>query len=164
MEGIGYWVFLLVLYLLSGLLKKKRRTEARRRLENEDEPRQTQPESAGQPEWLKNIFQDLSGLKDEIQPLVEQDIQEDEPLPYVEPETVPEEEMEEDYSDVSEFVMDMRDSGMPTEPDHHDDSILEQPVTKQGFLVLLHNKSGLRNAILLKEVLDKPRALRPSIR
>lgn len=53
MEGIGYWLFLLILYLLSTLLKKRQQKAARRRLEGEP----VEPEQEWEPpEFLKNLF------------------------------------------------------------------------------------------------------------
>ncbi len=53
MEGIGYWLFLLLLYLLSTLLKKRQQKAARKRLEGEQEEPKPEWEP---PDFLKNLF------------------------------------------------------------------------------------------------------------
>ncbi len=151
MEGIGYWIFLLILYLLSGLLKKRQKEAARRRLLLEEEdPNEPQPESKPQPDWLKDIFQDLSGLDEDLETDIVIEDFEDEPVP----------EQKEDV----EVVI-----SPPEVEDTFSLEPIERNVSKpsnlptRGFQSLLRNQAGLRNAILLKEILDKPLALRSEI-
>ena len=81
MEGIGYWIFLLALYLISTLAKKRKQKKAWETLDKEEE---NQGDTSSQPDFIEQFFGDL--VSKEEKPIVS----DDEPEPE---EVYPEEEI-----------------------------------------------------------------------
>ena len=161
MEGIGYWIFLLALYLISTLAKKRKQKKAWETLDNEEE---NQGDTPLQPDFIEQFFGDL--VPKEERPI----ISEDEPEPE---EVYPEEEIPiETESIPSEVQADLSHSSFKAFESPFDKrhvgafSHWDLPEKKsageslESILGQLKGKTNLRRAIILKEILDKPLALR----
>lgn len=149
MEGLGYWLFLLLLYLLSMMMKKRQQNATRRSLEA-DEPAEQTPDWA-QSSFFKNLFGDLA-QEDLVEPEVEYEMQpEAEILPPEKPSEIVEELRIEKEKPRSEFEQSTTDAYK-----HH--------IISGEWETLFTDIAGIRRAIVLKEVLDRPRALKRNIR
>ena len=63
MEGIGYWLIIAVLYLLSAFMKKRKQQAARRELEQEDSvPDSEQKQTLFQAKYLQDLFGDMKNM------------------------------------------------------------------------------------------------------
>ncbi|NOZ03605.1 MAG: hypothetical protein GXO92_03230 [FCB group bacterium] len=164
MEGIGYWLFLLVLYLLSMLMKKRQREAARSRLEK--------GESAGE-KIKKPVRSDfLKELFGEELPFVDEYVQaEKEPLDIetlsTEPESsVPDIEPVRETITVDYRPVPKKKIDMITHRRYMD--VKPRTYGRHPFAGILksfvNSPDHLKQAIVLKEILDKPRALRRAIR
>ncbi|MFQ6604593.1 MAG: hypothetical protein ACE5D8_03460 [Fidelibacterota bacterium] len=167
MEGKGYWIFLLIMYGLSALMKRRQQAAARRKILEEDqsfseEPKENKPEP-------RDIFRELfegAWLEEE------QDTE-----PVVVPTSSPPWQQEDASEDV---IADQKTEEIP-EPNPEQErsivntqveTILTENVTKvpssrkvdTALLYQLKNTSALKNSILVREILDKPRSLRRRIR
>jgi len=155
MEDFGYWLFLLVLYLLSAFMKKKKQKAAYRKLEEEDE-KEVGWEA---PEFVKELFSDFSEpeeTKEEIVLPPEVDtVDHDVKLePRVENKSeVPLEKIHKTHKDLSS-KSDDRVGTLKRKS-------LKKEILKTSFFKKQHD---VRMAMIYKEVLDKPRALRGRFR
>ncbi|MFC1581831.1 hypothetical protein ACFL3L_02915 [Candidatus Neomarinimicrobiota bacterium] len=173
MEGIGYWIFLIIIYALSSYLRKKQRSRA---VENKEEESQaaSKPKTS-QADFLRQIFGEIEKeiiperkdvlLEDEVPIEDESDIpelihKERKPLPI---EPVPVEEIS-----TFRFNEDKLDS-----PGKISDVAFKKPeyatkVKSNRLLGILKSMvkgpDSLQRSIILKEILGKPRALRHTIR
>ncbi|RMF10209.1 MAG: hypothetical protein D6762_01995, partial [Candidatus Neomarinimicrobiota bacterium] len=150
----GYWIVLLVLYLLSGLLKKRQQQAARRRLEAVEEGPAEEPKPPPEPDWLKNLFQEFVEPEVSVAPVRES---EPEPPPTVEPPS-PSPEPEETGPEPLNVLEHLKEEKPPAEP---------LPVGSGRAAEIrswLTSPEGLRQAVLLREILDRPRAYRRTIR
>lgn len=156
MEDFGYWIFLLILYLFSVFMKKKKQKAAYRKMEEEEE----EENGWEAPGFIKELLPDLVETEDE---------QEEEIVPPV-VETV-------DYDAKIEPSPEYK-SEVPLEKIHRapddlsliddDDQIgtirrkfLKKEILKTSFF---KNQQNVRMAVIYKEILDKPRALRRRFR
>lgn len=163
MEGIGYWLFLLVLYLISGLMRKRRQ---RRQIPQEGEPDLEESGKSG----LFKFPEDFFGSEDE---------EEEEPESVV-LEKLPIEEDELD-SEIPEWFDEVSEERVPepavSEMAAHSPDVGWQDIWKttgynirsagtQPILddIIFESKQDLRKAIIMKEILDPPRALKRRIR
>ena len=161
MEGIGYWIFLLALYLISTLAKKRKQKKAWETLDKEEE---NQGDTPLQPDFIEQFFGDL--VPKEERPI----ISEDEPEPE---EVYPEEEIPIETESIPSEVQadlplssfkafespfDKRHVGAFSHWDLPEKKLAEESLA--SILVQLNGKTNLRRAIILKEILDKPLALR----
>ena len=161
MEGIGYWIFLLALYLISTLAKKRKQKKAWETLDNEEE---NQGDTPLQPDFIEQFFGDL--LPKEERPVISEDEPEpeevypEEEIP-IETESIPS-EVQADLSLSSfkafESPFDKRHVGAFSHWDLPEKKLAEESLA--SILVQLNGKTNLRRAIILKEILDKPLALR----
>ena len=161
MEGIGYWIFLLALYLISTLAKKRKQKKAWETLDNEEE---NQGDTPLQPDFIEKFFGDL--VPKEERPIISEDEPEpeevypEEEIP-IETESIPS-EVQADLSHSSfkafESPFDKRDVGAFSHWDLPEKKLAEESLA--SILVQLNGKTNLRRAIILKEILDKPLALR----
>ncbi len=63
MEGIGYWLIIAALYLLSAFMKKRKQQADRRKLEQEDlVPDSEQKQTFFQAEFLQDLFGDMKNM------------------------------------------------------------------------------------------------------
>ncbi len=161
MEGIGYWIFLLALYLISTLAKKRKQKKAWETLDNEEE---NQGDTPLQPDFIEQFFGDL--VPKEERPIISEDEPEpeevypEEEIP-IETESIPS-EVQADLSHSSfkafESPFDKRHVGAFSHWDLPEEKLAEESLA--SILVQLNGKTNLRRAIILKEILDKPLALR----
>ena len=161
MEGIGYWIFLLALYLISTLAKKRKQKKAWETLDNEEE---NQGDTPLQPDFIEQFFGDL--VPKEERPIISEDEPEpeevypEEEIP-IETESIPS-EVQADLSLSSfkafESPFDKRHVGAFSHWDLPEKKLAEESLA--SILVQLNGKTNLRRAIILKEILDKPLALR----
>ncbi len=150
MEGIGYWLFLLVLYSLSMLAKKRKQKQAWQELEQQEEG-QPPPQQPTMPGFLQDIFDDMVETKAEAKIKGEPEYDEEitiEPPPskpvYVQPKPV-------EYEHSIKWK-------------HSQFSEPKKAPTTSKLMSALKHPNGLKQAILLKEILGKPRALRKKVR
>ena len=161
MEGIGYWIFLLALYLISTLAKKRKQKKAWETLDKEEE---NQGDTPLQPDFIEQFFGDL--VPKEERPIISEDEPEpeevypEEEIP-IETESIPS-EVQADFSHSSfkafESPFDKRHVGAFSHWDLPEKKSAGESL--ESILGQLKGKTNLRRAIILKEILDKPLALR----
>ena len=163
MEGIGYWLPIAALYLLSAFMKKRKRQAARRELEQEDSvPDSEQKQTLFQAKFLQDLFGDMKNMAERSGLVSEQEKdgfiipEEDESIEYeqelfdkdLEQESI--EPLETVFKDISEQAPKLLK--IDWEGTHH------------YLSPMLRDRHHLKRAIVLKEILDKPRAMRRAIR
>ena len=160
MEGIGYWIFLAVLYLLSSLMKKRRQQAIGQQQDKED-PNSTDEVKPNpfQAEFLQDLFRDMKDLVEDPEEITEDEIENiyvDEEAEEIEPEK----EVVVASNENSHAVFEDRSEPAP-EPLHEEYQYWKkQKVEMSAFSSLFTSMNDLKRAIVLKEILDKPRALR----
>ena len=160
MEGIGYWIFIAVLYLLSSLMKKRRQQAIGQQQDKED-PNSTDEVKPNpfQAEFLQDLFRDMKDLVEDPEEITEDEIENiyvDEEAEEIEPEkevvVASDEKSHAVFEDLSE---------PEPEPIHEEYQYWKkQKVEMSAFSSLFTSMNDLKRAIVLKEILDKPRALR----
>ena len=166
MEGVGYWLIIAVLYLLSAFMKKRKQQDARRKLEQEDSvPDSEQKQTLFQAEFLQDLFGDMKNMAERSGLVLEQEKDDiiipdaDESIEYeqelfdkdLDPELI--EPLETVFKDISEEAPKL------LKIDWEGIS-----VTHHHLSPMLRDRHHLKRAIVLKEILDKPRAMRRAIR
>ena len=166
MEGIGYWLIIAVLYLLSAFMKKRKQQAARRELEQEDSvPDSEQKQTLFQAEFLQDLFGDMKNMAERSGLVSEQEKDDfiipeaDESIEYeqelfdkdLEPEQIePGETIFKDISEQAPELLKIDLEGIT--------------ISHQHLSPILGDRHHLKRAIVLKEILDKPRAMRRAIR
>ncbi len=160
MEGVGYWIFLLILYSLSMMAKKRKQKQAWKQLEDqESEDQPATPQSPQMPGFLQDIFQEI---KAEI---VEEKPKDDIPHKGYEPEGKDEFDVKvEEPPEPRPVINKTKDADHSIHWESSNTEKKAQDATQSKPLSFLQSTGGLKQAIVLKEVLDKPRSLRRSIR
>jgi len=163
MEGIAYWLFIAALYFLSSLMKKRQQKVARNKLDFEDTVSENSDFKENEPETMNDFFDQLKSYGKEfldVEDLEEEskeyEIQEDDINKEIE--TTPSEEISRAvFDDVSEDSL---------KPIHKEYRIKTKENESIAFLVnsILNDNNKVKKAIILKEIFDKPRALRRLIR
>ena len=166
MEGLAYWLFIAVLYFLSSLMKRRQQNFARKKLDEEDVQFEQDDfvETDTDPETMDDFFDQLRNYgkgfleSDDDKTEDEVEIQEKE---YIDPEVTVESAKEE----TSRAVFGDLSKNSP-EPVHKEYIIKQKHTLKTSELVssLLNDDNKVKKAIILKEIFDKPRALRRAIR
>ena len=165
MEGIGYWLFLAALYFLMSLMKKRKQKSARRMLD-EDESIQESDQQSGpfQSETLQDLFNEIKNFgQDILEPGADEidDYEFEEPIDTEEqPEIIDESEPVQTSRAISEDFSEEY-------PEHiHKKYPVKKKVSATGHFIspLLKDSNTIKQAIILKEILDKPRALKRFIR
>ena len=155
MEGIGYWIFIAVLYLLSSFMKKRRQQHDKKDPNSTDEVKP----NPFQAEFLQNLFRDMKDLVEDSEDITEDEIENiyvDEEADEIEPEK----EVVVASDENSHVVFDDLSKPEP-EPIHEAYQYWKkQKVEMSAFSSLFTSMNDLKRAIVLKEILDKPRALR----
>ena len=160
MEGIGYWIFIAVLYLLSSLMKKRRQQAIGQQQDKED-PNSTDEVKPNpfQAEFLQDLFRDMKDLVEDPEEISEEEIENiyfDEEVEEIEPEK----EVVVASDENSHVVFEDLSEPEP-EPIHEEYKYWKkQKVEMSAFSLSFTSMNDLKRAILLKEILDKPRALR----
>jgi|TARA_Y100000294_G_scaffold58368_1_gene55160 Tfp pilus assembly protein PilO len=166
MEGVGYWLIIAVLYLLSAFMKKRKQQDARRKLEQEDSvPDSEQKQTLFQAEFLQDLFGDMKNMAERSGLVLEQEKDDiiipdaDESIEYeqelfdkdLDPELI--EPLETVFKDISEQA-----------PKLLKIDLEEKSITHHYLNPILRDRHNLKRAIVLKEILDKPRAMKRAIR
>ena len=166
MEGVGYWLIIAVLYLLSAFMKKRKQQDARRKLEQEDSvPDSEQKQTLFQAEFLQDLFGDMKNMAERSGLVLEQEKDDiiipdtDESIEYeqelfdtdLEQESIaPLETVFKDISEEAPKLLKIDWEGIS--------------VTHHHLSPMLRDRHHLKRAIVLKEILDKPRAMKRAIR
>tara|TARA_Y100000031_G_C7947848_1_gene260109 strand:+ start:82 stop:570 length:489 start_codon:yes stop_codon:yes gene_type:complete len=162
MDGVGYWLIIAAFYLLSSLMKQRKQKAARQALEQEDSI--PGPEKEYSPPLLQNLFGDFwkmvedSGREEKKTeddfPVIESDEQmehETEPIII---------EADSDKLEKSDFTYLPEKTQKLT---YTGKNFWQKTTTGQNhFSAVL--KNDLKTAFVLKEILDKPRAMKRTIR
>ena len=165
MEGIGYWLFLAALYFLLSLMKKRKQKSARRMLD-EDESIQESDQQSGpfQSETLQDLFNEIKNFGQDI---LEPSADEIADYEFEEPTDTDEQPEIIDESEAVQTARAIFDDFSEKYPEHiHKKYPIRKKVSPTGHFIssILKDVDRLKQAIILKEVLDKPRALKRSIR
>ena len=157
MEGLSYWIFLAVMYLLSAFMKKRRQ-------QGTDVPIEKKP-SIFQNQFFQDLFQDMKEIEvesedsfiEEFDDAYNDEISEEEVDKILEKEIISTSEKE----NQTVFV----DSLKPT--DLHDSKKYQLLNSHKINSVIqgnyFKNLDDVKRGIIIKEILDKPRALRKKI-
>ena len=166
MEGIGYWLIIAVLYLLSAFMKKRKQQAARRELEQEDSvPDSEQKQTLFQAKILQDLFGDMKNMA-ERSGLVSEQEKDD----FIIPEA----------DESIEYEQELFDKDLEPEPIEPGKTVFKDiseqapellkidwegiTITHHHLSPILRDRHHLKRAIVLKEILDKPRAMRRAIR
>ena len=155
MDSLGYWLFLLILYMLSFMMKKRKQKAARQKLEGDEE------NGWQTPDFVKGIFADFvdkgeEELDEAVFTELEEELEEELGKPeFLEPpQEIPLEESHLPKKDLS-IIDEHRTIG----------TIAHREIKKVIFRsIFFQNQGDVRMAMIYKEIMDKPRALRRSIR
>jgi len=157
MEGIAYWLFIAALYFLSSLMKRRQQKVARNKLDFEDTVSDNSDFKENEPETMDDFFDQLKSYGKEFLDL--DDVEEENEHYEISKENINEEiEIETTPSeDISEYR---------PEPIHKEYRIKTKEKENISLLVnsILNDNNKVKKAIILKEIFDKPRAIRRSIR
>ena len=162
MEGLGYWFFLAVIYLLSAFLKKRKRQAARQQGEQEKLGSQTQEsQNPFKSDFLKDIFGDIKEFGQEHDVEIQEEYFDNKELDEKQISMAKEDQTSKEHDHV--VFEDL--SNPEPEPIHKEYEYWKKdPVKKHKFDLSFDSNDELKRAIIMKEILDKPRAQRRSIR
>ena len=141
MEGLAYWIFLAAFYLLSAFMKKRRQQVS------DSDTSSEKKSNIFQNQFFQDMFQDMKEIDVEPEVLsLEQDsyLEEDNSL-----------EEEPIFKELSNFSNE--------DGNKKNKSISKHDIKKQIGVNLFKNPKDLKRGIIMKEILDKPRALRKNI-
>ena len=155
MDSLGYWLFLLILYMLSFMMKKRKQKAARQKLEGDEE------NGWQTTDFVKGIFADFvdkgeEELDEAVFTELEEELEEElgKPEFHEPPQEIPLEESHLPKKDLS-IIDEHRTIG----------TIAHREIKKVIFRsIFFQNQGDVRMAMIYKEIMDKPRALRHSIR
>ena len=155
MDSLGYWLFLLILYMLSFMMKKRKQKAARQKLEGDEE------NGWQTTDFVKEIFADFvdkgeEELDEAVFTELEEELEEElgKPEFHEPPQEIPLEESHLPKKDLS-ITDEHRTIG----------TIAHREIKKVIFRsIFFQNQGDVRMAMIYKEIMDKPRALRRSIR
>jgi len=150
MEGLSYWIFLAAFYLLSAFMKKRRQQVSDSDTSTEKKP------SIFQNQFFQDLFQDMKEVNVESEDsflekfdnLDEREILEEENNKTLEEEVV----ISEDLSKSSDVEKDKKIKRLSS-----------YDIKNQLQVSFFKNIDDLKRGIIIKEILDKPRALRKNI-
>ena len=165
MEGIGYWLFLAALYFLMSLMKKRQQKSARRMLDdNESVQESDQQPGPFQSETLQELFNEIKNFGQDILEPGADEIADYEFEDSIEAEEQPEIIDEPELVQTSRAIF--KDFSEEYPELNHKKYPLRKKVSATGHYIspLLKDSNSFKQAIILKEVLGKPRALKRSIR
>ncbi len=165
MEGIGYWLFLAALYFIMSLMKKRQQKSARRILDQDESvPESDQQPGPFQSETLQDLFNEIKNFGQDI---LEPDADEIDDYEFEEPIDTEEQPEIIDESEPVQTSRAISEDFSEKYPEHiHKKYPIRKKVSPTGHFIssILKDVGRLKQAIILKEVLDKPRALKRSIR
>ena len=155
MDSLGYWLFLLILYMLSFMMKKRKQKAARQKLDGDEE------NGWQTPGFVKEIFADFvdkgeEELDEAVFTELEEELEEElgKPEFHEPPQEIPLEESHLPKKDLS-IIDEHRTIGTIA---HRE---IKKVIYQSRFF---QNQGDVRMAMIYKEIMDKPRALRRSIR
>ena len=162
MEGLGYWFFLAVIYLLSAFLKKRKQQAARQKGEQEKLGSQTQEsQNPFKSDFLKDLFGDIKEFGQEHDVEIQEEYFDNKELDEKKISMAKEYQTSKEHDHV--VFEDL--SNPEPEPIHKEYQYWKtHPVKKHQFDLSFDSYDELKRAIIMKEILDKPRAQRRSIR
>ena len=162
MEGLGYWFFLAVMYLLSAFFKKRKQQATRQQGEQEKLGSQTQEsQNPFKSDFLKDIFGDIKEFGQEHDVEIQEEYFDNKELDEKQISMAKEDQTSKDHDHV--VFEDL--SNPEPEPIHKEYQYWKtHPVKKHQFDLSFDSYDELKRAIIMKEILDKPRAQRRSIR
>ena len=167
MDGLAYWLFIAALYFLSSLMKRRQQKFARNKLEREDidadDSDFIENKTSPAPESMDDFFDQLRNYGKEFLDFEEED--DDQYLSEDEEQIKQEVIIEEPSEDKSRAVFeDLSEEKL--EPIHEEYRITKKQNQNMSLLVnsILSDNNKVKKAIILKEIFDKPRALRRSMR
>ncbi len=162
MEGLGYWFFLAVMYLLSAFLKKRKQQATRQQGEQEKLGSQTQEsQNPFKSDFLKDIFGDIKEFGQEHDVEIQEEYFDNKELDEKQISMAKEDQTSKEHDHV--VFEDL--SNPEPEPIHKEYEYWKKdPVKKHKFDLSFDSNDELKRAIIMKEILDKPRAQRRSIR
>ena len=167
MDGLAYWLFIAALYFLSSLMKRRQQKFARNKLEREDidadDSDFIENKTSSAPESMDDFFDQLRNYGKEFLDFEDED---DDQYPSEDEEQIEQEVIiEEPSEDKSRAVFeDLSEEKL--EPIHEEYRITKKQNQNMSLLVnsILSDNNKVKKAIILKEIFDKPRALRRSMR
>ena len=162
MEGLGYWFFLAVMYLLSAFFKKRKQQATRQQGEQEKLGSQTQEsQNPFKSDFLKDIFGDIKEFGQEHDVEIQEEYFDNKELDEKQISMAKEDQTSKEHDHV--VFEDL--SNPEPEPIHKEYQYWKtHPVKKHQFDLSFDSYDELKRAIIMKEILDKPRAQRRSIR
>jgi len=162
MEGLGYWFFLAGIYLLSAFLKKRKQQAARQQGEQEKLGSQTQEsQNPFKSDFLKDMFGDIKEFGQEHDVEIQEEYFDNKELDEKQISMAKEDQTSKEHDHV--VFEDL--SNPEPEPIHKEYQYWKKdPVKKHKFDLSFDSNDELKRAIIMKEILDKPRAQRRSIR
>jgi len=165
MEGIGYWLFLAALYFIMSLMKKRQQKSARRILDQDESvPESDQQPGPFQSETLQDLFNEIKNFGQDILEPGADEIDDYEFEDSTDAEEQPEIIDEPELVQTSRAIVKDFSEEYP-EHIHKKYPIRKKVSTTEHFISpLLKDIDRFKQAIILKEVLGKPRALKRSIR
>jgi hypothetical protein len=159
MDSLGYWLFLLIIYMLSAMMKKRQQKAARQQLEQGEE------NSWEAPNFVKELFTDFVGdddeepeeivvsdLEKELEAELNEPVFQDSPLESVEERPLKERHLSK--SNLS-IIDEKHEIGTLTHRKQ------KRKISQSRFF---QHQGDVRLAMIYKEIMDKPRSLRKSIR
>ena len=165
MEGIGYWLFLAALYFIMSLMKKRQQKSARRILDQDESvPESDQQPGPFQSETLQDLFNEIKNFGEDI---LEPDTDEIDDYEFEEPIDTEEQPEIIDESEPVQTSRAISEDFSEEYPEHiHKKYPVKKKVSATGHFIspLLKDSNTIKQAIILKEILDKPRALKRFIR
>ena len=162
MEGLGYWFFLAVMYLLSAFFKKRKQQATRQQGEQEKLGSQTQEsQNPFKSDFLKDLFGDIKEFGQEHDVEIQEEYFDNKELDEKQISMAKEDQTSKDHDHV--VFEDL--SNPEPEPIHKEYQYWKtHPVKKHQFDLSFDSYDELKRAIIMKEILDKPRAQRRRIR
>ena len=162
MEGLGYWFFLAGMYLLSAFLKKRKRQAARQQGEQEKLGSQTQEsQNPFKSDFLKDLFGDIKEFGQEHDVEIQEEYFDNKELDEKKISMAKEDQTSKEHDHVVFGNLSYLDS----KPIHKEYQYWgKNPGKKYQFDLSFDSYDELKRAIIMKEILDKPRAQRRSIR
>lgn len=158
MEDFSYWIFLLILYLFSAIMKKRKQKAAYRQMEEVEKEEEANDWKT--PEFIKDLFSDFAEPEE------------------IEEKNVPEPSVEGAYHNLEVESSLQYDREIPIEPVHTTRKGLSSIERHRQVGTIKHKshekifkkaslfrkQHDVKMAMIYKEILDKPRALRKRFR
>ena len=150
MEGLSYWIFLAAMYLLSAFMKKRQQQVTSSSKENKSKVFQNK--------FFEDLFQDLKEVGVEPEDPILEQFEDSSPDKIV---------VEEEKNILDEEFISIpgKEPSDNLESFSKPDNLVSPKESKKKlvFSKLFNNIDDLKQGIIMKEILDKPRAIRKNI-